>query len=85
MIKVVLTLESTVQLVVVFGVQSSSMKDADHDASGRPFLNEVWQPSTRAELYGDESDEKIEKCFRHLEAHSRDVVDVLGRERFEIV
>ena len=41
--------------------------------------------STRAELYSDECDEYIEKCFRHLEEHSRDVVDVHGRERCEIV
>ena len=41
--------------------------------------------STRAELYGDECDEYIEKCFRDLEAHSRDVVDVHGRERCESV
>ena len=37
LIKVVLKLESTVQFVIVFGVQSSSMKDADHDACGPPF------------------------------------------------
>ena len=50
-----------------------------------PFERGPAAKSTRAELYVDESDEKIEKCLRHLEAHSRDVVDVLGRERFEIV
>ena len=30
-------LECTVQLVIVFDVHSSSMKDADHDAGGWPF------------------------------------------------
>ena len=51
----------------------------------RPFEQGPAAKSTRAELYGDECDEYIEKCFRHLEAHSRDVVDVPGRERCEIV
>ena len=37
LIRVVLKLESTMQLVIDFGFHSSSMKDADHDASGWPF------------------------------------------------
>ena len=37
LINVVLKLKSKVQLVIVLGVHSSSMKDADHDASGWSF------------------------------------------------
>ena len=50
-----------------------------------PFERGLAAKGIRAELYGDECDEYFEKCFRHLEAHSRDVVDVHGRERCEIV
>ena len=39
--------------------------------------------STRAELQGDECDEYIERCFRHLEAHSTGVKN--GRLFAEIV
>ena len=38
----------TVQLVIVFDGHSSSMKDADHDAGGWPFLNDFRQPRAHA-------------------------------------
>ena len=37
LIKVVLKLGCTVQIVMVFDGHSSSMKDADHDVGGWPF------------------------------------------------
>ena len=46
LVNVVLKLECTVQLVIVFDVHLPSMKDADHDAGG--LLNEVRQSRAHA-------------------------------------
>ena len=50
-----------------------------------PFEQGPAAKSTRAELYGDECDEGVENCFRHLGALVRNVADVHGRERCESV